>query len=77
MTPFIAADVTLDIDLDAGAIDRQLDRLQAVARERGQAVAVGSAFPVTVERVRAFAERAAERGIDIVPLSSLVLARRG
>ncbi|MHA1157326.1 MAG: divergent polysaccharide deacetylase family protein [Alphaproteobacteria bacterium] len=71
-TPFLRADITLDVDLTAAAIDLRLDQLQALARERGWAIASGSAFPLTVERVQAFADKAAERGIQIVPLSALL-----
>ncbi len=75
-TPVVRADVILDADLSAAAIDARLDQLQALARKRGWAIATGSAFPLTVERVRAFADRARDRGIQIVPLSALV-ARPG
>ena len=70
--PFLRADVILDSDLSAEAIDLRLDQLQALARERGWAIATGSAFPLTVARVQAFADKAAERGIQIVPVSALL-----
>ncbi len=74
--PFLRADLVLDGELTEAAIDRRLDQLQAIARERGYAVATGSAFPLTIERVSAFARRAADRGILLVPLSALLPSQR-
>ncbi len=75
-TPVLRADVVLDADLTPAAIDQRLDQLRAIARQRGYAIATGSAFSVTIDRVAAFAKAAADRGIAIVPLSSLVAASR-
>jgi polysaccharide deacetylase 2 family uncharacterized protein YibQ len=72
--PFVRADVVLDADTDPAAIDARLKQLAAIARERGYAVATGTAFPATVERVAAFVKAAADRGIAIVPVSALVAA---
>jgi polysaccharide deacetylase 2 family uncharacterized protein YibQ len=74
-TPFVRADLVLDGELTAAAIDQRLAQLQAIARERGYAVATATAFPMTVERVAAFAQAAAAKGISIVPVSSLLPAR--
>lgn len=75
VTPFVQADLVLDADLSAAAIDQKLRQLQAIATERGFAVATGTAFPMTVERVAAFVRAAADRGIAIVPVSALVAGR--
>ena len=75
-TPVLRADVVLDADLTPAAIDEKLDQLRAIARQRGYAIATGSAFAVTIDRVAAFAAAAADRGVTIVPLSSLVAASR-
>jgi polysaccharide deacetylase 2 family uncharacterized protein YibQ len=74
-TPFLRADLVLDGELTAAAIDQQLSQLQAIARERGYAIATATAFPLTVERVAAFAQAAAAKGIAIVPVTSLLPAR--
>jgi polysaccharide deacetylase 2 family uncharacterized protein YibQ len=71
-TPFLRGDVILDADLSATAIDDRLKQLQAIARERGYAIATATAFPVTVERVAAFAKAAADKGIAIVPVSAIL-----
>jgi hypothetical protein len=75
LAPFLRADVILDADLTADAIDERLRQLQAIARQRGYAIATGTAFPVTVERVAAFAKAAADRGFVIVPVSALAPRR--
>jgi polysaccharide deacetylase 2 family uncharacterized protein YibQ len=71
-TPFLRADMVLDGDLSAAAIDQRLRQLQAIARDRGFAIATATAFPVTIERIAAFIRTANGRGIQIVPLSALV-----
>ncbi len=75
-TPVLRADMVLDADLTPAAIDAKLDQLRAIARQRGYAIATGSAFAATIDRVAAFARAAADRGVTIVPLSSLVTAGR-
>ncbi len=75
-TPVLRSDVVLDADLTPAAIDQRLDQLRAIARERGYAIATGSAFAATIDRVAAFAREAADRGVTIVPLSALVAAGR-
>ena len=75
-TPVLRADLVLDADLSPTAIDARLEQLRAIARERGYAIATGSAFPATIDRVAAFVRAAADRGVTIVPLSSLATAGR-
>jgi polysaccharide deacetylase 2 family uncharacterized protein YibQ len=74
-TPFLRADVVLDADLDPAAIDDRLSQLQAIARQRGYAIATATAFPATVDRVNNFIKIAANKGIVIVPVSALVGGR--
>jgi polysaccharide deacetylase 2 family uncharacterized protein YibQ len=74
--PFLRADINLDTELSAAAIDQRLDELQRLARQRGFAIATGSAFPITIERVAEFARKAADRGIELVPISALILPSR-
>ncbi len=69
--PFLKADLVLDTDLTAAAIDDRLHLLQTVARERGYAIATATAFPTTIDRVAAFAKDAADHNVAIVPLSAL------
>lgn len=75
VTPFLRADLILDADLSSGAIDDRLRQLQAIARERGYAIATATAFPLSVERIAAFAKTAADKGIAIVPLTGILPGR--
>lgn len=74
--PFARADVILDAVTEAAAIDAKLGEVEAIARQRGYAIATATAFPVTVARIAAFAKAASERGFEIVPLTALVASDR-
>jgi len=74
--PMLRADVVLDADTTPAAIDARLNELVAIADKRGAAIATGSAFPTTVDRVTAFAKGAADRGIALVPITALLPPRK-
>ncbi|HKH96641.1 MAG TPA: divergent polysaccharide deacetylase family protein, partial [Beijerinckiaceae bacterium] len=60
----------------ADAVDRELARLEALAKERGYALASASALPVTLERVARWAKELEGKGILLVPASTAFEARR-
>jgi polysaccharide deacetylase 2 family uncharacterized protein YibQ len=70
--PFLRADLVLDADLSADAIDANLKQLKAIARDRGYAIATATAFPLTLDRVAVFAAAAAQNGIELVPVTALL-----
>ncbi len=70
--PAAKADLIVDAKPRAASIDEQLARLEAIARERGSAVGVASALPVSIERVAQWAKALESRGIQLVPLSALM-----
>jgi polysaccharide deacetylase 2 family uncharacterized protein YibQ len=72
-TPFLKADVVLDREPGWAEVDAQLANLEALARERGTAIATASALPVSLERIARWISEAEARGIRVVPLSALVL----
>jgi polysaccharide deacetylase 2 family uncharacterized protein YibQ len=74
--PTLRADVVLDADTTPAAIDARLNELAAIAEKRGAAIATGSAFPTTVDRVATFAKGAADRGIVLVPITALLPPRK-
>jgi polysaccharide deacetylase 2 family uncharacterized protein YibQ len=74
--PFARADVILDAVTEAAAIDAKLAQVEAIARQRGYAIATATAFPVTIERIAEFVKSATERGFEIVPLTVLVESGR-
>lgn len=69
--PYAAADIAIDGDRDRGAILKRLDDAERAARAQGQAIAIGSAFDVTVDAVAHWIREAKRRGIEIVPVSAL------
>lgn len=70
--PFAAANVLIDAAQERRAILDRLDELERTARANGSAIGTGSAFGVTVDAVRDWANEARKRGIEIVPVSALV-----
>lgn len=68
--PFAKADATIDMVPTAAEIDKTLARLEGIARERGTAVGVASALPVSIERIGAWARQLESRGIMLVPLTT-------
>lgn len=64
------ADLVLDGSPRAEAIDRELQRLEEIARERGLAIGSASALPLTVERIARWSRGLESRGVLLVPVSS-------
>jgi polysaccharide deacetylase 2 family uncharacterized protein YibQ len=71
--PFAKADVTIDSVPTAAEIDRALANLESLAKERGLAVGVASALPISIERIGAWARALDSRGIMLVPLTTAML----
>jgi polysaccharide deacetylase 2 family uncharacterized protein YibQ len=67
---FAKADVIVDATPTAADVDRALARLEAMARDRGLAVGVASALPVSVDRISKWAKGAEGRGVLLVPISA-------
>lgn len=72
---FTVAQVQLDKDKTGEAIDKSLEKLEKIASENGFAIGVGTALPITVERLAAWAAEAEKRGIVLIPVSAAVQAR--
>lgn len=68
--PAAQADVVLDVTVEPEAIETALARLESIARDKGLAIGVASALPVSIERVGRFARTLESRGISLVPLSA-------
>jgi polysaccharide deacetylase 2 family uncharacterized protein YibQ len=69
-TPAARADLVLDRTPRADAVDKQLERLEQMARQRGLAIGSASALPVSVERIAQWARTLEARGVLLVPVSS-------
>ncbi|MEM1039977.1 MAG: divergent polysaccharide deacetylase family protein [Pseudomonadota bacterium] len=70
--PHAQANMTLDLNQNPARIDAQLQALQGLAQQRGFAIGVATAFPVSVERISRWAKTAAAKNIQIVPVSNLI-----
>lgn len=70
--PFASRDVFLDNDKDAAAIRRNLDKTVRIARETGQAIAIGHPYPVTLEVLADWVPKARAQGVALVPLSAVI-----
>jgi uncharacterized protein len=68
--PFAKADLVIDAVPTPSDVDRALARLEAIARERGVAVGMASALPVSIERIAKWAKAAESRGLLLVPISA-------
>jgi hypothetical protein len=73
-TPFGQASETLDAIQTAQEIDRHLSALEEEARAHGSAIGSGFLYPVTVDRIAAWAKGLQGRGFVLVPVSAIVTA---
>ncbi|MBM3600249.1 MAG: divergent polysaccharide deacetylase family protein [Alphaproteobacteria bacterium] len=62
----------IDNEITRPAIDRKLQELEQIARETGFAVGIGQTYPVTIERLAAWAATLESRGMALAPISALV-----
>ena len=69
--PFAASAFFIDEKAARPAIDARLEELETLARQTGRAVALGYPYPVTLERVAAWARGVEKRGFVLAPVSAL------
>jgi polysaccharide deacetylase 2 family uncharacterized protein YibQ len=71
--PFAKADFSIDAVPTSVEIDRALAKLESLAKERGIAVGIASALPISIERIGAWTRSLESRGIMLVPLTTAML----
>ncbi|MBR0755116.1 divergent polysaccharide deacetylase family protein [Bradyrhizobium jicamae] len=71
--PFAKADFAIDSVPTSAEIDRALAKLETLAKERGTAVGVASALPVSIERLSAWVRTLDAKGIMLAPLTTAML----
>ncbi|WP_375415011.1 divergent polysaccharide deacetylase family protein [uncultured Bradyrhizobium sp.] len=71
--PFARADFNIDAVPTSVEIDRALAKLESLAKERGTAVGIASALPISIERISAWIKSLEGRGIMLVPLTTAML----
>jgi len=74
--PRASADMVIDDELAGDAIDKQLLLLEATATRNGQAMGSGFAYPLTLDQVSRWAASLAQRGLQLAPVSAVVMPRR-
>ena len=65
-------DVFLDDDRSTTALEHEFRRLKALAREHGQAIAIGHPYPETLDFLERRLPSLAGDGYELVPVSALV-----
>ena len=71
--PFGKGDIAIDVVPTPAEIDRALNKLESMARERGVAIGTASALPVSIERISSWTKTLSDRGILLVPLTTAML----
>lgn len=68
-----AAALSLEAGLSAREADMALERLEALARKNGGALAIVTPSPVTLDRLAAWSASLDDRGVALVPASALAV----
>ncbi len=73
--PTLTRDIFLDAIQTRAFVTRQFDRLIEQARLNGWAVGIGHPYPETLEVLEEVLPRLRERGVELVPVSTLIAFR--
>jgi hypothetical protein len=71
--PFARGNLSIDAVPTAGEIDRALAKLEDLAKERGVAIGMASALPISIERIGVWIKTLESRGVMLVPLTTAML----
>lgn len=75
--PFAERDVFLDDDQSAAAVQQRLRDVEAIARKRGSAIAIGHPHDATIDALINWIATLPQKNIVLVPLTDIVKARMG
>jgi polysaccharide deacetylase 2 family uncharacterized protein YibQ len=67
----------IDYEASRESIDKALVAAEQEARRKGTSIALGFPYPVTIERVAAWARGLPAKGIELAPITAMVFDRRG
>jgi polysaccharide deacetylase 2 family uncharacterized protein YibQ len=73
MLPYAKAGMILDAVPTPTEIDRALLKLEGMARDKGVAVGVVNALPVSIDRLAMWAKSAESRGFVLVPITAVAV----
>lgn len=68
--PLAVSDGDLDVNLSPSGIDQALGELEPIARRKSTAIATGSPYPLTIDRLVAWAGSLESKGLVLAPLSA-------
>ena len=71
--PFAKADLSIDAVPTSAEIDRALAKLETLAKDRGTAIGIASALPISIERIGVWIKALESHGIMLVPLTTAML----
>jgi polysaccharide deacetylase 2 family uncharacterized protein YibQ len=69
--PFAIGALFVDRKLSTADIDARLEELESRARQGGRVIAMARPYPVTIERLAAWAAKVESRGFVLVPVTAL------
>jgi uncharacterized protein len=70
--PQAASDRDLDSTLSPAGLDQTLAELEPIARRKGSAIGTGSPYPLTIDRLIAWAAALESKGLVLAPLSAVI-----
>jgi len=68
---YASANENIDTQVEAEAIERRLQQLEAIAKAEGAALGTGFAYPLTMDIIMAWARRLESKGILLAPASAV------
>ena len=68
------AQIVIDAEPTPAAISSALSKLEAIAKERGSAIGVGSGLPITIDQIVEWSGSLDDKDVVIVPVSALMAA---
>jgi len=74
--PSVARDIFIDHDISRSEIQDSLGKLERIARRRGFAIGIGHPHDLTTSILAKWIDQVRLRGVDLVPISSIVRRRR-
>ena len=74
--PYAERDVFLDHEQTPEFIAKAFRNLERIAREQGQAIAIGHPKEITLQALREWIPTLADKGYELVPLSALMILPR-
>jgi polysaccharide deacetylase 2 family uncharacterized protein YibQ len=75
--PHVGTSGPIDEEPSVLAIDYALAALEAEAAATGSAVGIAQAYPVSLERIRLWADTLDDKGLVLAPVSALLIERAG